>query len=228
MRYVRLNGDIITSSVAGDAAPNDMTLVPPALDNLSPKRLRYIGGAFVDAATLTTFYIDAAGTPHAVQSDPSWQSLACAWSDDLVKDPITGQWRKTVSADALIAYAEAKQQQIAQGGFTVNANAAGAVLRLAVSTSPAYVGYLSSAVQLAQLMQASAIPTQSINWDQDGGSVSLTPTQVITAGVAVATQVQQSFTVLGQIKAAINFGTITTKDQVDTPPAPIPAWPVNS
>jgi hypothetical protein len=128
----------------------------------------------------------------------------------------------------LVAYAETKQTAIAQGGFTVNAAASGAALDVSVSTQTAYVGYLSSAVQLAQLMIAGTIPTANINWVQSSGTVALTPQQVIAVGVAVAALVQASFTTLGEVIAAIAAGTITTTAQIDTPPSPIPAWPVNS
>jgi len=63
---------------------------------------------------------------------------------------------------------------------------------------------------------------------QSSGALSLTPQQVLNTGVAVGALVQQSFTVLGQVIAAINAGTITTTAQIDSPPSPIPAWPVNS
>lgn len=132
------------------------------------------------------------------------------------------------TALGLAAYAANKQQAIAQGGFTVNVNATGAALDVSVSTEPAYAGYLSSAVQLAQMMIAGTAPTANINWVQDSGTVALTPAQVITMGIAVAALVQASFTTLGEVLAAITAGTITTQAQVDTPPGGIPGWPVNS
>lgn len=134
----------------------------------------------------------------------------------------------TLLRSSLVAYAEEKQQAIAQGGFTVNANASGEALNIHVATDPTYANYLSSAVQLAQLMASGALPQSSINWVQGTGTVALTPQQTILVGVSVAALVQQSFTTLGQIIAAIAAGTITAKAQIDTPPAPIPAWPENS
>lgn len=128
----------------------------------------------------------------------------------------------------LLVYAQQKQQRIAQGGFTVNANTSGTALDVSVATSTTYAGYLSSAVQLAQMMIAGTAPTANINWVQNSGNLALAPQQVINVGLAVSSLVQQTFTILGQIVAAINAGTITTTAQIDTPPSPIPAWPVNS
>ena len=128
----------------------------------------------------------------------------------------------------LLAYAQAKQQAIAQGGFTVNANPSGAALNVSVDTSPTFLTYLSGTVQSAQLMLAGTIPTSNIDWFQDSGQIELTPQQAITVGALISQLIQQSFTTLGQIVAAINAGTITTTAQIDAPPAPIPAWPINN
>ena len=128
----------------------------------------------------------------------------------------------------LLAYAQAKQQAIAQGGFSVNANPSGAALNVSVDTSPTFLTYLSGTVQSAQLMLAGTIPTSNIDWFQDSGQIELTPQQAITVGALISALIQQSFTTLGQIVGAINAGTITTTAQIDAPPAPIPAWPVNT
>lgn len=133
----------------------------------------------------------------------------------------------TTSAE-LLAYVSNKQQEIAQGGFTVNANRSGDALNVSVSTTPDFANYLSSAVQLAQMMVAGSVAAANFDWVETSGTVSLTPQQVINVGVAVAALVQQSFTVMGQLIAAINAATVTTTAQIDAPPSPIPAWPVNS
>lgn len=132
------------------------------------------------------------------------------------------------TAATLAAYAQAKQQAIAQGGFSVNANPSGAALNVSVDTSPTFLTYLSGTVQSAQLMLAGTIPTSNIDWFQDSGQIELTPQQAITVGALISQLIQQSFTTLGQIVAAINAGTITTTAQIDAPPAPIPAWPANN
>jgi hypothetical protein len=124
----------------------------------------------------------------------------------------------------LKAYANYRQQQIAQGGFNVNVNTSGTSLRVSVDTSPVYAGYLQGAVQVAQLRLA-ANDTTPIDWIQDSGTVHLTPQQVLNMGLAVAALIQQSFTVLGQVLTAIESGTITTLEQVNFPD---PAWPTNN
>lgn len=133
-----------------------------------------------------------------------------------------------LTADSLIAYAKKKQKAIADGGFTVNANLSGVALNVAVDTSPTSMSNLLLAVQLAQMMIGGTVPMGSIDWVQDSGNVTLTPQQVLAVGAAVAKQMQQSFTALGDIIAAIKAGTISTKAKIDSPPSSVTPWPPNS
>jgi hypothetical protein len=124
----------------------------------------------------------------------------------------------------LIAYAQSKQQAIAAGGVTVNVGAVGSPLNVEASTDTASLIMLQGAASLAQIA-----PTQTFTWVQNNGAtVSLTAAQVTQIFGAVATFVQSTFLALSQVVAAINAGTITTRAQVDSPPSPVPAWPVNS
>jgi Domain of unknown function (DUF4376) len=124
----------------------------------------------------------------------------------------------------LIAYAQSKQQAIAAGGVTVNVGAVGSPLNVEASTDTASLIMLQGAASLAQIA-----PTQTFTWVRNNGAtVSLTAAQVTQIFGAVATFVQSTFLALSQVVAAINAGTITTRAQVDSPPSPIPAWPVNS
>jgi hypothetical protein len=124
----------------------------------------------------------------------------------------------------LIAYAQSKQQAIAAGGITVNVGTVGSALNVEASTDTQSLIMLQGAASLAQ-----AAPTTAFTWVQsNGATVSLTAAQVTQIFGAVATFIQSTFNALSQIVSAINTGTITTRTQVDTPPSPVPAWPVNS
>ena len=134
----------------------------------------------------------------------------------------------TATGAALMAYANAKQQAIATGGFTVNANTSGASLYISVATDPASMAHLSSALHLAQTMLDGSVAPTVITWVGENGAIPLTPQQVIAVATAIATLIQASFATLGAIISAILGNSITTHEQVEAPPAPIPAWPVNS
>jgi hypothetical protein len=124
----------------------------------------------------------------------------------------------------LIAYAQKKQQAISAGGVTVNVGPLGSPLNIEASTDPASLIMLQGAATLAQ-----ASSTQTFNWVQsNGATVTLTAAQITQIFGAVAAFIQSTFTALSQVVSAINAGTITTRAQVDTPPSPIPGWPVNS
>jgi hypothetical protein len=127
---------------------------------------------------------------------------------------ITRVWSAPSQAH-LIAYAYEKQEAISGGGVFING--------VAVSTTAQGLVNLAGAVQLAQLNSG-----QIFNWVQNSGTATLNSGQVIALGESVGAWVQSSFTTLGRVIAAVNAGTITSYAQVDSPPSPIPAWPVNS
>jgi hypothetical protein len=124
----------------------------------------------------------------------------------------------------LAAYANAKQNTIASGGISVSVGTSTAPQSVEASTSTANLILLQGAAALAQ-----ANSSATFQWVQSNGvAITLTATQVLTILSAVQTFLQQTFTTLAGVLAAITAGTITTQAQVDTPPSPIPAWPVNS
>ena len=121
----------------------------------------------------------------------------------------------------LTAYANAKQTQIAQGGFTV---AAATNVLVNVDTDPISSTYLSAAVQLVSVKSSTII-----NWVQrDGSIVPLDNVEMITVGVNVGSLVQGTFTTLGQVLSAIADGRITTQAGIDNPPSGVAPWPQNS
>jgi hypothetical protein len=124
----------------------------------------------------------------------------------------------------LAAYAQSKQGQIMGGGISVNVGTSAAPQNVEAGTSTASLILLQGAAAMAQANIAA-----SFQWvESTGASVTLTATQMLVILSAVTTFLQSTFTVLAAVLAAINAGTITTKAQVDTPPSPIAAWPVNS
>jgi hypothetical protein len=128
------------------------------------------------------------------------------------------------TATGLIAYAKAKQGKIMAGGISVNVGTGGSPINVEAATDPASIGLLQGAFTIA-----SATPSQTFQWvPSNTAPLTLTAAQITTLFSAVSAFVQATFTTLAGVINAINAGTITTQAQVDTPPSPIPAWPVNS
>ena len=88
-----LKKDLVTGSGVGFDGPD----IPDAVQTLPLDRLRYVEGAFLDAATLSTFWIDSGGRKHAAALDPDWQPIDCGFDDHLVCDG--GQWRTETAAE---------------------------------------------------------------------------------------------------------------------------------
>lgn len=86
--------DLVVGTVSGDGMPG--VPIPPALLEVDPKALRLVNGVLVDAATLTTFHIDARGQKHAVPREDR-QPLMCRLGDQLVRDGTT--WRTQTASE---------------------------------------------------------------------------------------------------------------------------------
>jgi hypothetical protein len=127
-------------------------------------------------------------------------------------------------AAALAAYAQSKQGAIATGGISVNVGSSGSPQMVEASTDTTSLVLLQGAASIAQ-----GNSSATFQWVQPSGvSVTLTAAQITTIFTAVAAFLQATFTTLAAVLAAITGNTITTTAQIDTPPSPIPAWPVNS
>lgn len=129
------------------------------------------------------------------------------------------------SATALSRYANTVQSNLANGGYTANAGSTGGpAVPVQVTTTTDGMRFLQGAVSVAQ-----QVPTQTFSWVQsDGSTIPLTAAQIIQVGLQVAAFEQEGFNTLSAVTAAIVAGTIKAKAQIDTPPAPIPAWPSNT
>ncbi len=123
----------------------------------------------------------------------------------------------------LLAYASAKQLAIATGSITVNIGTSGAPQSVKAAMDALSLAWLNGAAALA-----SGNAAASFTWSQPTGAVTLTSAQVLAIYAAVQTFIQSTFATLGPLLTAIAAGTIATTAQIDAPPAPIPAWPVNS
>jgi hypothetical protein len=129
---------------------------------------------------------------------PSWMFNGTTFAQ-----PSVGNY----TAAQLAAYAQYKQGQ-----------------NVEASTSTTSLILLQGAASIAQTNSAA-----TFQWvESTGVSVTLTAAQMLTIFSAVTTFMQATFNVLASVLAAITAGTIATKAQVDTPPSPIAAWPVNS
>jgi hypothetical protein len=125
------------------------------------------------------------------------------------------------STAGLISYANAKQTVIMNGGTLVSV---GNGVVVECSTDPASLILLQGAATIA-----ASTPGATFNWvPKNSNPITLVSAQMTAMFAAVTAFLQASFTTLGQVITAINAGTITTKAAIDTPPSPIPTWPVNS
>ena len=147
------DSDLIVGAVTGDAvgipAPADLADLP--LD-----RLRLVDGAIIDAATLTTFYIDDRGRKRAV-AGAGWQALDCAWDDVLVRDADTGDWRIETDADQLaVARADAIRRA------TALTDAAGGAITAEYSSSEMLSWSVKEAAARAVLAGTAAAEEQAM------------------------------------------------------------------
>lgn len=127
---------------------------------------------------------------------------------------------QSLVAPTLAPYAKAKQAVISGGGISVNVGTS----TVECSTDATSLILLQGAASIA-----AANPSQTFNWVPSAGTpVTLTAAQITTMFIAVSAFIQATFNTLSGVIAAIAAGTITTTAQIDTPPAPIPAWPTNS
>lgn len=118
---------------------------------------------------------------------------------------------------ALKTYANELQWRLATGGFTVEFTG-GKVITFDTSTE----GQALITGKVARLGQPS--PPTSVKWQSGPEQVTtITAAQFKSAAVQVADYVQATFDKLGDVLAAINAGTITSKAQVDAA-----AWPSNT
>jgi hypothetical protein len=129
----------------------------------------------------------------------------------------------TPSPAQLLGYARRKQLAIATGSLQVNVGTAAAPLTVEASMDAQSLAWLNYAAA-----QAAGNAGALFAWVGPAGETALTAPQVLTIYSAVAGFIQATFVTLGQVIAAINAGTIATTAQIDTPAAPIPAWPANS
>lgn len=178
-----------------------------ALTNLTGKP----AADFIGAGALATVAQDAAGA-YAITH----------WDASLGAQPTIAALVAAASAPGvaqLLAYASAKQGEVANGGISVNVAASGQPAQMVkVETDPTGRVDLSGAVQLTGLN-----PSQTFNWVGASGSITLTAPQVQALGLAAGVFVQSTYTILGAAVTAINAGTITTTAEIDAL-----AWPTNS
>jgi len=102
-----VRGDLVTGRGTGDGDGHE---IPPDLTGFDNARLRFNGQAVVDAEGFSTFHIDENGLRHIVPTQQAWQSLDCAWDDELVREA-NGTWRVADDDDKLAALkAELKRE----------------------------------------------------------------------------------------------------------------------
>lgn len=209
MMIATVREDMVTgrgTGVAGVPLSDELAALPL-------ERLRWTGTAIIDAATVTGWHIDDAGAKRLCAA-AGRQPLTCTWDAVLVHDGAA--WRVRTAVDDLIAYAHAVQWARAEAGVSV-ALAGGPTVHF--PTDAIGRGLVNGAVTRAQ--QPS--PPAGFRWQIGATSfVTLTPAQVIAAGVAVADYVQATFNTLDDVITGILSGSITSETQIDAA-----AWPAN-
>lgn len=109
-----INGDLVAGIGTGDLPGVD---IPPALRDVPAARLRFVGGALVDASTITTWYVAPNGDRHAV-TGANRIKIKASFEDEIESDG-AGGWRivdrlpklKEHLKDAIDAEAERQRQR---------------------------------------------------------------------------------------------------------------------
>lgn len=121
---------------------------------------------------------------------------------------------KALSKDDLISLANAKQNNVANSGFTMNNIAGGSWL------------FATDSASLSAMHQTSSIntdPTTLITWQLNSAIfVSMTVGDLRTVSARINQFIEATFSTLKTVIDAINKGTITTMDQINAF-----AWPLN-
>jgi hypothetical protein len=143
--------------------------------------------------------------------------------------------------EALMAALAAGKTLVVQSGVVTAIDAAPTAIELrrwadakcaAVSNSGISVTLSGGRVALADTNVAGRTAIMNlrdavkpVTWYQSTGALSLDELDIGRIGADVFTHVQAALATWTALCAAISAGTITTHAQIETPPAPIPAWP---
>jgi hypothetical protein len=177
--------------------------------------------ALIDNTTTVVSVIEAPsgyiapGGETVVESDTA--NIGDTYSGGVFTPPYT----VATNAQMLLVQASQQQARVMSGGISVDVG--GGVI------ADASTGVSSQTTLHSATWQAQANPAQTFAWSQnDGSTMTLTAEQIITINAAVSDFVQATYDTLASINDAINAGTITTIDEVITPPSGVLPWPPNS
>jgi len=120
----------------------------------------------------------------------------------------------TLTADELVAYANAKQWALATGGHTVTVGGAAYLFPSDVTSMALMTGKVLR-------LQLPSAPT-TVDWQLPSGFVTFAAADFITASAAIADFVQSTFAALQPVLAAIAAATMTTTAQIDAASWPTP------
>lgn len=115
MTAIILEGDMVVGRLDGDAVG---VPVPDELRGLPNEQMRFDGQTLVDAADVTSWWIDDAGIKHLAE-DPggTWQSMECAWDAPIMR--VDGLWRVETDADRLEAMKAKRKAEVDLAGEMV-------------------------------------------------------------------------------------------------------------
>lgn len=145
-------------------------------------------------------------------------------TDETLREVIGKHNLSVTPEEMLTKYANDKHDKVVHGGISVNVAPAGKKTNvIEVQTDVKGLALLHVAYTTAL-----ANPAAIVHWKQTNGGLDLSGPQVKTIFAEVQAHIDAANKTRTQVLSAINEGTIKKPSQIDNPPAPISAWPLNS
>jgi hypothetical protein len=173
-------------------------------------RLRWSGGAIIDVAAVTQWYIGETGAKHVADA-PGRQPLMCAWDATLERDA-EGEWiaidPSEVAKRALRAAAQAKRQRVTAGGCTITVDG----LDIPIWADDRTVATLTALSVRAAANPALIVP----QWRaRDGNFFELNAADIAALSDGLFTFINEAFVAEGDVVADIDAGDITTIAEIE-------------
>jgi hypothetical protein len=191
----------IAQIIEAGVVANAIAVDPSAVVSADGKNLTWDGGEYEAPEGLMLMMQEGAG-------------IGWTLSDGVLVAPAAPSAPAPTKAD-LLAYAAQKRFEIETGGIVVDGTR--------IDTSRASQNMISNADRYAQ-----ASGVASVRYKAASGWITPAAAPLHAVALAVGAHVQACFDIEYDLDAAIEAGSITTMAEIDTPPAPIPAWPANS
>jgi len=172
----------------------------------NPRQPRWVNGLHTAIDLVVT--IDGMDAAHTVLQGSDLFARAAGGEFGVV----TAYAAPRPSAQTLRFLADAKCDAVSDAGISVTLSGGRVALADTNVAGRAAIMNLRDAVK-------------PVTWYQSTGALSLDELDIARIGAAVFAHVQAALATWMALCAAIEAGTITSHEQIETPPAPIPAWP---